>query len=277
MTQGNKITAHYRREGPLSERILELVRTHRGEIGGPLCAPDLARFDQFHMGGPRSTAHLAKLAHPRAGDLVLDIGAGIGGPARQLVQNYEVTVVALDLTESFCIDAAALSQAVGMKRAVLPCCSDATRLPFRDDSFDIVWTQHAAMNISNKVGLYEEVARVLKPGSLFALHDIMAGPAGPPYYPTPWAGSEQQSALLPPEDVRQLIRASGLVEVQWNDETDALLEAQRAEREARKDAPPDPGPHLLYPGFLDLARNLQRSLREDRARVVTALFRKGTL
>lgn len=273
--QDDGVTAHYNRAGSLAERILQLARTHGPVQEATLRAPDLERFDQFHMSGSRSTARLAELAEPEAGDLVLDVGAGIGGPARQVAHDRQITVVALDLTESFCRDAATLSRAVGLEQAVLPCCADATRLPFRDDSFDLVWTQHAAMNIPDKASLYREAARVLKPGRLLALHDIMAGPAGAPYYPAPWAATEAQSALLSPEEVRALIRHTGLEEVMWQDDTDVLLETQRQERARRGDVPPDPGPHLLYPGFLDLARNLQRSLREDRARVVTALFRKA--
>ena len=58
----------------------------------------------------------------------------------------------------------------------------------------------------------------------------------------PWARAPEQSALLPPEEVRALIRASGLEELEWQDKTAAYLEEQRAERERRGDAPPDQAP-----------------------------------
>ncbi|HLS69717.1 MAG TPA: class I SAM-dependent methyltransferase [Kiloniellales bacterium] len=274
MAQEPDIAAHYHRSGRLADRILELAREQRANQQAPLRAADLAPFDQLHMGGARSTARLADLAAPAAGALLLDLGAGIAGPARQLAEERQVTVVALDLTESFCQDAAALARAVSLEAAVLPCCGDGTRLPFPDHCFDFVWTQHAAMNVPDKAMLYQETARVLKAGGHLTLHDIMAGPGGPPHFPLPWASSPAQSALLPPEEVRALILASDLEQLHWHDGTAEHLEEQRAERQRRGDAPPDPGPHMLYSGFLDLARNLQRSLREDRARLVTGLFRK---
>ncbi|MDF2097418.1 class I SAM-dependent methyltransferase [Aquibaculum arenosum] len=274
MTDKGDIAGHYAREGRLSEKILELARQHRVSPEGPLTVADLATFDQFHLRARQGTAELAELAQPAPGSLVLDIGAGIGGPARQLAESCAVTVVALDLTEAYCRDAATLSAAVGLEQKVLACCADAGRLPFPDATFDLVWTQHAAMNVPDKQALYRDAARVLKPGGRFALHDVMAGPAGPPHYPTPWASRADQSFLMPPERIRELIASSGLTELAWEDRTDALLADERAQAARQSGAERPPGPYMLYAGFLELSRNVRRSLVENRARVVIGLFAK---
>ncbi|WP_366556549.1 class I SAM-dependent methyltransferase [Aquibaculum sediminis] len=274
MTDNGDIAGHYARGGRLSEKVLQLARQHRVSPEGPLTVADLATFDQFHLRARQGTAELAEQAQPAPGSLVLDIGAGIGGPARQLAESCDVTVVALDLTEAYCRDAATLSAAVGLERAVLACCADAGRLPFPDATFDLVWTQHAAMNIPDKQALYGEAARVLKPRGRLALHDVMAGPAGPPHYPTPWAGQAEQSFLLPPEDIRALIKGCGLSELSWEDRTEALLAEERDQAARQSGAARPPGPYMLYAGFLELSRNLRRSLAENRVRLVMGLFAK---
>ena len=87
--QDDGVTAHYNRAGSLAERILQLARTHGPVQEATLRAPDLERFDQFHMSGSRSTARLAELAEPEAGDLVLDVSIHDGSELLRFVLEQE--------------------------------------------------------------------------------------------------------------------------------------------------------------------------------------------
>ena len=74
---------------------------------------------------------------------------------------------------------------VGLSAKVEFIQGSALEIPFPDGSFDVVWTQHAQMNIADKRGFYSEMTRVLKPGGRLVLHDILQGEGGEPYYPLP--------------------------------------------------------------------------------------------
>ena len=93
----------------------------------------------------------------------------------------------IDLTEDYCKLARILAQRVGLGETLTFTQGDALALPFPDASFDIVWTQHTAMNIADKKTLYAEMYRVLKPEGRLALYDVAAGPESPPCFPLPWA------------------------------------------------------------------------------------------
>ena len=190
-------------------------------------------------------------------------------------------VAALDLTESYCRDAAALSRQVGLGERLVAVRGSGTALPFADGSFDLTYSQHAAMNIPDKPGLYREMARVTAPGGRVAIYDVMAGNRGEPYYPVPWASTAEGSFLVPPEEVRDMLLASGLETLMWRDLTDEAIawnreriEKARAAAESGEDPPPL-GPHLVMgPEFKDMVANLGRSLEEGRVQVFQGVFRK---
>ena len=100
-----------------------------------------------------------------AGTRVLDIGSGIGGPSRHLGQvRSAATSSAIDLTAEYCRVAEALTARTGLADKVTYKTADALNLPFEGGSFDVVWTQHVAMNIADRPRLYSEMHRVLKRG-----------------------------------------------------------------------------------------------------------------
>lgn len=270
------VTSHYARHGELTARILAAL-TAAGKDTTALGLEDLAPLDQFHLRGHQATRELAAEAGLAPGQRLLDIGSGIGGPARMLAQDHGVEVTAVDLTETFCRTAAELSTLVAEAPAPTFVCADATRLPFPNGHFDVVWTQHAAMNIPDKTGLYGECLRVCRPGGRFLVYDVVEGPSGEPYFPVPWASSPQGSFLVDAPELRRLVLAAGFREAVFRDLTAAAL-AWNRERQARMtgaEAQPALGPHLLMgPEFPQMIANVGRGLEEGRLGLVMGLFEK---
>ena len=118
---------------------------------------------------------LAEAAAITSTDEVLDVGCGIGGPARFLATKFGCKVTGIDLTPEFIDVARDLNARVGLGDTIDLRVADALDLPFPDASFDVVWTQHVSMNIADKPGLYAELGRVLRPGGRLAFFDVVAG------------------------------------------------------------------------------------------------------
>jgi SAM-dependent methyltransferase len=273
MTDTSKsVASHYGRHDDLAVRILRVLEEAGADLAA-LTAEILAPLDQFHIRGHLATVELAHYANLEAQTRVLDLGAGIGGPARLLAERFDCWVTGLDLTAAYCRAARDLTARIGLAERVDFVCGDGTALPFADNGFDLVWTQHAAMNIPDKVGLYGEIARVLRPGGRLVLHDVVAGPVQPIHMPVPWAAKPEWSFLVPAGEVRRLVTAAGLVELGWREVT-AEARAWSRERRARAAAGvASLGPQrYLGPEFTQMIKNLGRNLEENRVGVVKGLF-----
>jgi SAM-dependent methyltransferase len=268
------VTAHYSRHGDLTERILAAVAEAAADPERPT-QEELAGFDQFHMRGREATRELAERADV-AGATLLDVGCGIGGPARMLAAEFGCEVTGLDLTESYCLTAAELSRRVGLAGRTRFLCTSALHLPFADRTWPLAWTQHASMNVADKRAFYAEIARVLAPGGRLVLYDIIAGPVREPHFPVPWAAEPRASFLLPAPEMHARLTAAGLEEVVWHDATAeavAQVRETRAKRERGEDL--GPGPHrFMGDEFPEMMRNLARNLEEGRIALVQAVFRK---
>ncbi len=261
---------------PLTARILEALR----ESGRPLddvTYRDLVPVSELHNRGKQATVDLARLAEVQPGDHVLDVGCGIGGPARTLVAEFGCRVTGVDISEEFCSAARALNELVGLSGQVSVRCADALALPLEDELFDIVWTQHASMNVADKQALFAEMYRGLKPGGKLALHDVMAGPVQPIRFPVPWAAHPSVSFLESPEDIRRTIRETGLGEIAWQDQTQLTEEWWRNVFERTAGKPPSPlNPGLVMGSqFPRMAHNMYCNILENRVAVVQALYRKS--
>ncbi|MFI5272426.1 MAG: class I SAM-dependent methyltransferase [Ktedonobacterales bacterium] len=207
------VSEHYSR-GDLAVRVESALR-EAGLDKTHLTVEQLAPLDHFHLFGVAGTRELARAAGIAATDRVLDVGGGIGGPARMLAQSVGCSVTVLDLTPEFCRVGAMLTGWTNLTDKVSFVCGSALEMPFTDQAFDVAVTQHASMNIADKSQLYAEIHRVVRPGGRFALFDIMAGPTAPLIFPVPWADSAETSFLMPPDEARTMIVAAGFRELVW--------------------------------------------------------------
>jgi SAM-dependent methyltransferase len=248
------------------ERIIFLALEYDGIDLERLALDDLAPIDEFHIRGAEATIELAEEIGLGQGMQVLDVGSGLGGPSRRLASVYGCHVTGLDLTEAFCRAAKALSARLGLDHLVSYRTGNALDMPFGDISFDVLWTQHVAMNIAKKNQLYTEIYRVLKPGGRLAIYDAIAGPGGEVYFPIPWARDPSISFLVTNEKLRHFLDQAGFTIISWRNTTEAGL-AWFREKSAhiKKHGRSALGYHILLgEDFPQMTRNQLRSLNENR-------------
>ncbi|MGE0046470.1 MAG: class I SAM-dependent methyltransferase [Hyphomonadaceae bacterium] len=235
------VERHYAQSN-LVPRVLEALAA-AGEGDVPLTVERLGAFDEFHFRGREGTREAAALLDAQPSDHVLDVGAGIGGPARFLAHLTGCTVTGIDLTPDYVDAANDLTHRVGLDSRVAFRTADALALPFANGAFDKAWSLHASMNIADKAALYREIARVLKPGGRFVFYDILRGDGEAPHYPQPWASHAGISSLATPAEQRTAIEQAGLRIETWRD----MGELARAffEEQAKSTAPPAPLPTIL--------------------------------
>lgn len=159
---------------------------------------------------------------------MLDIGSGLGGVTRTIAEEAKANVTGIDLTQEFCDAAKTISDWVGLNEQTTFIQGDATKLPFPDSSFDGAVTVHVAMNIPDKLSVYKEVRRVLKPGARFGIYDILQGEGGDVVYPTPWAMDASISYLATPKEMVSLLQDAGFRILDEEDFTTESYEWLRA-------------------------------------------------
>jgi len=213
--------AYWGRDG-LEGRILDALAA-AGRNVEALTVDDLAPADHFHSGGKSATERLARLARLEPGMRVLDVGGGLGGPARTLAAKLGCTVTLVDLTESYVRTGAALTARLGLADRVTHRVGDALSLELHGETFDVVWTQNSGMNIPDKERLYAGFARALRPGGLLALQEPMAGPVQPIVFPVMWARDAGASFLRQPAEMRKTIETAGFDVRAWDDVTEEAV------------------------------------------------------
>lgn len=273
--QDNNVQGHYNRQG-LDEAILAAL-TAAGKDIHHLKLEDLSPVDEFHIRGREATRELASQVKLNSNHKVLDVGSGVGGASCYLASEYGCQVIGLDLTDEYCRVAQSIADWLGLASHVTYRQGSALDMPFEDNSFDVVWTQHAAMNIADKPKLYSEIARVLRPNGHFAMYDVLAGPVIPLYYPVPWASDSSISFLTTPDKLRVLLDASGLHILHWRDtsEIGRVWFKEVATKMQQQDGSSALGFHvLLGPDFRVMAQNQVLNLVENRIVLIECVANK---
>lgn len=165
----------------------------------------------MHVGGAEVVRDLARDAGVEKGSRVLDVGSGLGGPARLYAREFGAIVDGIDLTPEFVSTATSLTRRSGLSGLVTFTRGSALDLPFDDAEFDAATMIHVGMNIPDKATLFRSVARVMRPGARFAVYDFMVVGNGTPQYPLPWSDTVDTSFLVGPEAYIALLTAAGFV------------------------------------------------------------------
>lgn len=243
MTTEARVARHYS-HGRIEATILDTLRAS-GKNVDALTTADLAGVDEQHLGWRAATVELARDLDLHSGMRVLDVGAGLGGPARYFAEKYGCTVAGVDLTAECVQVARSLALRCGLGQRVSFVQGSAHALPFPSNTFDVVTLMHVGMNIFNKAAAFAEVHRVLKPGGSFAIFDVMRLDASPLPYPLPWADAADMNFLETPDTYRRQLAARGFRIERERNRRDLALEQGRAMRaNATARSLPPLGPHL---------------------------------
>lgn len=254
-------------------RILEALHEAGLNTEQRLSPQDLASLDHFHTGGYPSSLRLQEMAQIKAEDRILDLGAGLAGPARMLAASPGCRVDCIDLSPDYCAAAKLLNRLTGLEDKVKVHVGSAFDLPFSDETFDVVWMQNVGMNIENKKKLYSEVNRVLKPEGRFVFQEMAAGDSAISRFPLPWATEPGDNFLISSEEMHSILDETGFDVESFEDAGHTQL----------GNAPASSAPSVVTQVQLSLstyvddlglkAENAQRSLQQGEIQFVRAVFR----
>lgn len=273
------VNSHYSRQN-LGDMILSALQK-AGKNTKNLTRGDLKAIDEFHTRGLDATQELARMANVQPNMKVLDLGCGIGGPARLLADEFGCNVTGVDIVDEYCQAAMLLTKRVGLDGKVQFKTADMMNLGFDGGMFDMVWSQHSLMNISDKRRLFDVVFHMLRPGGRYACYEICSGSVNSLYFPVPWASDASINFLVSPQALANDVKGAGFVEKEWEDVTAMSLAwfknivSQAAARPA--DVPPPPGLNLLMGETTGAKlKNVILNLEEDKIRIIRGVFEKPT-
>lgn len=240
-----------------------------------LTLDNLSWFDQLHLGGRKATRNLAKLANLIPGMKILDIGCGVGGPARTLAADFGCQVIGLDITESYVQAAEMLTEKVGLSESVSFQVGNALDLVFDAETFDVVWSQNMIMNIEDKQQLFQEIHRVLRNEGILAIEALMAGEKEETRFPVYWADDPSISFVSTPASLTLIMEDTGFEQIAWRDVTKQSIDVGYKARAAARDIPRPVGLHLLYTDVPEKAKNTLQGFEDGTYLDIYAVFKRA--
>lgn len=269
------VAAHYARGG-----LVAAIRDGLAAVGkteSTVTAEDLAPVDEFHIGGRTSTGELAGQLALSAGDRVLDIGCGLGGPARQIAAHYDCYVTGIDVTRDYVEAGNVLSGWLHLEERVFLQQGDALALSFADGSFAAAYMLHVGMNITDKNALFAEAARVLRAGARFGIFDVMRTGDGELPYPLPWASTADSNAIASPAQYRDMLSAAGFEILSERRRREFALDYFERQRAQAATAPAALGVHTLFGARRpQMVRNMSESISAGRIAPVEIIARRAS-
>jgi len=240
----NVITQHYGSDDLLAR--IDAGLKFSGVDPARLTFEDLAPVDEFHIGGRKATQHALSRMPLNVLDHVLDIGCGLGGAARYIASELCCRVTGIDLTPEFVHVARILTARLGLSASLNFKTANALAMSFEDKTFDAAISFHVAMNIADRDRLYAEVARVLRPGAMLCIYDVMKTGPGDIVYPAPWAETAEISHVISPVETQEYLRQAGFEIIEIENRRDFALRFFRHRiAGTENDGPPPFGIHLL--------------------------------
>lgn len=271
MDTARRLGEHYR-HGTLEAVVLEALRA-AGKDPDRLAPGGAMGADEFHTGGPAATRDVMAQLPLGPGVHVLDIGSGLGGPARHMAVATGCRVTGIDLTAEYVDVANSLSLRMGLAGRVVFRCEAAEGMAVPPEvlqagGFDVATMLHVGMNIADKPGVFAAVRRALKPGGVFAVYDLMRVGAGDITYPMPWSSVAESSFVEGPEAYRAALAAAGFAVTAERNRTDFVLDSFAAGRARAKETG--------RPALSGLAMAMGAGAREKAANL-EAMIRAGVL
>jgi len=260
MTVEQAVAQHYT-HGSLEAAILGGLRSS-GKNPERIDPDDLVAVDEFHIGGRQATVEFADQLGLRPGMELLDVGSGIGGPARYFAHHRKCRVTGIDLTDEYVRVATSLSQRTGLAAHVKFVQGSALNLPFPPASFDGAYMLNVGMNIGDKAALFAQMKRVLRPGGFFAVYDVMRTGAGDLAFPVPWARTAESSFVAATDDYRRLLRDAGFaVQAERERRAFAIEFFKKMQARVAESGLPPLGLHIaMGSDFREKVRNLVANL-----------------
>ena len=236
---------------------------------------DISGVDEFHVRGAAVSRELAEIANIHNAKL-LDIGCGIGGPCRMLADEFDCDTIGIDLSREYVETANRLSELVGLNHKSKFIQGDATNLPFQDNTFDVVWTQHVHMNISDKLKFYSEIVRVLNNKGAFIYYEVFKKGNKEVSYPTPWADESKISFLEQSSKMNAILEQLGLIKEQSIDQTESGIQIlERSLNRMPKHNSPRLGLNVLMGATTkDKMTNLLNGLKEGVIHLESGVYKR---
>lgn len=127
--------------------------------------------ENFQQATARHEHYLAHQAGIENGDLVLDVGCGVGGPAREIARFTNCNIIGLNNNDYQIKKANHYATKFGLDSQMRFVKGDFMKMDFEDETFDKVYAIEATCHAPELKGVYSEIYRVLKPNGVFAVYE----------------------------------------------------------------------------------------------------------